>query len=41
MTESLKHLAMRIRNELSEIEYTLERATKGVKRAKQTGDEDI
>jgi len=39
MTESLKHLAMRIRNELSEIERTLKRATEGVKRAKQTGDD--
>ena len=39
MSESLKHLAMRIRNELSEIEHTLKRATEGVKRAKQTGDD--
>jgi len=39
MSESLKHLAMRIRNELSDIEYTLNRATEGVKRAKQTGDD--
>lgn len=39
MSESLKHLAMRIRNELSEIEHTLKRATEGMKRAKQTGDD--
>lgn len=39
MTESLKHLAKRIRNELPEIEHTLNRATEGVKRAKQTGDD--
>jgi HepT-like protein len=39
MTESLKHLAMRIRSELPEIEHTLKRATEGVKRAKQTGDD--
>jgi len=39
MNESLKHLSMRIRNELSEIEHTLKRATEGVKRAKQTGDD--
>ncbi|MBC8432097.1 MAG: hypothetical protein H8D96_09265 [Desulfobacterales bacterium] len=38
MNEGLKHLAMRIRNELSEIEHTLKRATEGMKRAKQTGD---
>ncbi|MBL6972488.1 MAG: hypothetical protein ISR63_10175 [Desulfobacterales bacterium] len=39
MSEGLKHLAMRIRNELAEIEHTLKRATEGVKRAKQTGDD--
>ena len=39
MTESLKHLAMRIRNELNEIEHTLKRAGEGVKRAKQTEDD--
>jgi hypothetical protein len=39
MTESLKHLVMRIRNELPEIEHTLKRAMEGVKRAKQTGDD--
>lgn len=38
MSDSLKHLAMRIRNELPEIEHTLKRAMEGVKRAKQTGD---
>ena len=30
MTESLKHLAMRMRNELPEIEHTLKRAMEGV-----------
>lgn len=39
MTESLKHLAMRIRNELPEIEHTLKRAMEGIKRAKKTGDD--
>ena len=39
MSESLNHLAMRIRSELTEIEDTLKRATEGVKRAKQTGDD--
>ena len=39
MSESLKHLAMRIRNELPEIEHTLKRATEGMKRAKHTGDD--
>jgi len=39
MSESLNHLAMRIRSELPEIEDTLKRATEGVKRAKQTGDD--
>jgi len=39
MTGRLKHLAMRIRNELSEIEHTLKRAMEGIKRAKQTGDD--
>ena len=39
MSERLKHLAMRIRNELPEIEHTLKRAMEGVKRAKQTGDD--
>ena len=38
MSDSLKHLALRIRNELPEIEHTLKRAMEGVKRAKQTGD---
>ncbi len=38
MSDSLKHLALRIRNELPEIENTLKRAMEGVKRAKQTGD---
>ena len=39
MTDSLKHLAMRIRNELPEIEYTLKRAMEGIKRVKETGDD--
>lgn len=39
MSESLKHLAMRIRNELPGIEHTLKRATEGMKRAKHTGDD--
>jgi hypothetical protein len=39
MTENLKHLAMRIRNELPEIEHTLKRAVGGIKRAKETGDD--
>ena len=39
MTESLKHLAMRIRNELPEIEHTLKRAMEGIKRAKKTEDD--
>ncbi len=39
MSESLRHLAMRIRNELLEIEHTLKRATEGMKRAKETGDD--
>lgn len=39
MSESLKHLGTRIRNELPEIEHTLKRATEGVKRAKKTGDD--
>ena len=39
MSEGLKHLAMRIGSELSEIEHTLKRAAEGVKRAKQTGDD--
>jgi hypothetical protein len=39
MTGRLKHLAMRIRNELPEIEHTLKRAMEGIKRAKQTGDD--
>lgn len=39
MNESLRHLAMRIRNELLEIEHTLKRATEGMKRAKETGDD--
>jgi len=39
MSETLNHLAMRIRSELPEIEDTLKRATEGVKRAKQTGDD--
>ncbi len=39
MSESLRHLAMRIRNELLEIEHTLERATEGMDRAKETGDD--
>lgn len=39
MSEILNHLAMRIRNELSEIKHTLKRATEGMKRAKQTGDD--
>ena len=39
MSEILKDLAMRIRNELSEIERTLNRAAEGVKRAKKTGDD--
>jgi len=39
MSEGLKHLAMRIRNELPEIEHTLKRVAEGVKRAKQTGDD--
>ena len=37
MSESLKHLAMRIRNELPEIEHTLKRATEGVKRQTDWG----
>jgi len=39
MSEILNHLAIRIRNELSEIKHTLKRATEGMKRAKQTGDD--
>jgi len=39
MSDILNHLAARIRNELPEIEHTLKRATKGVRRAKQTGDD--
>jgi len=39
MTESLKHLAMRIRNELPEIEHTLKRAMEGIRRVKETGDD--
>lgn len=39
MTESLKHLAMRIRDELREIERTLRRGKEGVKRAKKAGDD--
>jgi len=39
MSESLIHLTMRIRSELPEIENTLKRATEGVKRSKQTGDD--
>ena len=39
MSDILNHLATRIRNELPEIEHTLKRATKGVRRAKQTGDD--
>ena len=39
MSDILNHLAKRIRNELPEIEHTLKRATKGVRRAKQTGDD--
>lgn len=39
MTERLKHLSMRIRNELPEIEHTLKRAAEGMKRTKQTGDD--
>ena len=38
MSDSLRHLALRIRNELPEIEHTLKRAMEGVKRAKQAGD---
>ncbi len=39
MSESLKDLVIRIRNELPEIRHTLNRAMEGVKRAKQTGDD--
>ena len=39
MSESLRHLAMRIRNELLEIDHTLKRATEGMNRAKETGDD--
>jgi len=39
MSERLKDLAMRIRNELPEIEHTLKRAKEGVQRAKKTGDD--
>ena len=39
MSDSLEYLALRIRNELPEIEHTLSRATEGLKRAKQTGDD--
>ena len=39
MSESLRHLAMRIRNELLEIGHTLKRATEGMNRAKETGDD--
>ncbi len=39
MKDGLKHLAMRIRNELPEIEHTLNRAMEGVNRAKHTGDD--
>lgn len=39
MNETLKDLAIRIRNELPEIEHTLKRATEGMKRAKKTGDD--
>ena len=39
MSKSLRHLAMRIRNELLEIEHTLKRATEGMNRAKETGDD--
>ena len=39
MSVSLKHLTKRIRSELPEIEHSLKRASQGVKRAKQAGDD--
>jgi hypothetical protein len=39
MSESLRHLAMRIRNELLKIEHALKRAEEGINRAKETGDD--
>jgi hypothetical protein len=39
MTQGLEHLAIRIRNELSELEHTIKRATEGLALSKQTGDD--
>ena len=41
MTQGLEHLAIRIRNELSELEHTIKRATEGLALSKQTGDEPL
>jgi len=39
MSSGLDRLAKRIRDELAEIDYTLNRAMEGLQRAKQTGDD--
>ncbi len=39
MTRDLEHLAIRIRNELSELEHTIKRATEGLVLSKQTDDD--
>jgi len=39
MTRGLEHLAIRIRNELSELEHTIKRATEGLVLSKQTDDD--
>lgn len=39
MSNHLVNVALRIRNELTEIDYTLKRAAEGMKRSKQTEDD--
>jgi len=39
MTAALEHLAIRIRNELPELEHTINRATEGLVLSKQTADD--
>jgi hypothetical protein len=39
MTRGLEHLAIRIRNEIPELERTIKRATDGMALAKKTGDD--
>ena len=39
MTRGLEHLAIRIRNELSELEHTIKRAQEGLALSKQTDDD--